>query len=1134
MASFNIYNNLSETYWKPVDFNVLGNQFKSKKTPVFFDNGVYFYIHNFLKNALDFTFNRRTGTFLTNFAYNSYFLQNKSYPEIHKDLEKIETPLKTKSGFMITLTTPNTAITRNVFPILQESTRKVVESQNTLTFLFENDKVIVKNKDNYVLTVGENYSLYFKQQEFPYVQSQMFDYFLGEDNIVLFEANTNYVNLVTKDANKNFVLSSVNFSLNDYFSKDSVLYFVSYKEPTINYTNNIPDSFIAKYNTTPITSQNRIDIDYEFANNNLYSQNYLGLIPVENPQKTENDCSYLLQIHGLKNYQTPEYNYSTANPLVEDSPSIRRSYNKIYTGTNQTKGYDRVYLGYQAETKEFLFKVNKNNLFYFPATSNSVVLSSSGLIEDGATSGEIPFTSDRISVYRKNYQEEIPIPSLLPKSITKYDRTWLCSWLSGSDSGEKVWLDRYYNAAYYTLDQALTAKAFVYNPRLSSNLPFTFDVPSSIVLEPSVLYSYTRVGKENSKDFLTHLDKDANNPRGGKILSIVNWLSSPLTDVSNFKNNGLVLFNDSKNFKGNYLTLDGTNHVVFPSKSSLLQNSKLTVSMWLNVKDWSDVQGDQVFGNYYESGFGLLNRGALNAPLITITNAGSAVAYNLNYKLTKLSEIPLIYKTNHTDIAQDILNSEYQFIQRYPDYSYWVFDPVFKQAAKYSPLDNLTYYFTFSSYGLSAVSQIETDKDHNFYFYDKSSKKYIVLNSNGQFISQTSFPSVSTVNRIELDLYSNVVPIAGNASVIDNKNNVWQIIGSNLYKNQNIFANVGFTQQITCDSKNNIWILHNQDTLSKLNTNTGLFEFSYRIGRGSSKPLDPCVSQELFRYMNFVKVPRNSSCDSNTLYEDNLVIVDVRYNEIYIVDESGNLLSKLDLRALLTDPNNPLKFYAKGDFTGYQFLRKYEGAFKSLSWYFKIAEPNGNTPQIYSLNYVTSSLPPGWHNFSFVFDAFQGTATYYIDSINVDHVSFDPRRYQLYYDYRSSLLLGAATIKNTTLNDIIGIDNSNKFIGNVSDLRMYSKSLTHGEIEQIYFSSEFSDPRKDLVWNVKVGNRNYIEEIEHWYKMQLPGSKSKYFNINIHNLNIDDEVKSVLESAIKASIRKIVPAESSLYKINWT
>jgi hypothetical protein len=99
---------------------------------------------------------------------------------------------------------------------------------------------------------------------------------------------------------------------------------------------------------------------------------------------------------------------------------------------------------------------------------------------------------------------------------------------------------------------------------------------------------------------------------------------------------------------------------------------------------------------------------------------------------------------------------------------------------------------------------------------------------------------------------------------------------------------------------------------------------------------------------------------------------------------------------------------------------------------------------------------------------------------------------------------------------------------------MYAKTFTQGEIEQLYFASDFAYPRQDLTWNMEVGDRNYIEEIEHWFKLQLPGSKSKYFNINIHNLNIDNmDIKNVIEDAIKQNISKIAPAETSLYSINW-
>jgi hypothetical protein len=1125
-ATFSIYNILSATYWKPVDFNVVGDEFNIKKTPLLLDNGMYFYLHNVLLNSVDFTFNRKTGTFLSSLIYNSYFLENKKNPDLIENLTKIESPITTIDGNIVTFYNSNSSRRNN--PTVLKNTLGIIFGKNDVfTFSFvENNKVTVKNKSGNLLTAnffGTN-GLVFKPQLYPPSQTQLFDYFLGDSSIVLFKSDTNYTNIVTRGTNNIYVLSSVNLGKTTNLPNNAIFNFVSYKKNSINFENDVSDSFMVKYKTNPIFYENILDVDYNFSNNNLLSQNYFGLFPVENPNITNVDCVYDLQLHSLKNYQTPEYKYTTANPLTGLSPSIRRIYNKIYTGTNQLNGYDKVYLGYSADTKEYNFKVNQETPFYYPSTCKRITLQNSGLIEDGAIAGELPFTSDRIYVLRKNYEETIP-GQPQPESITKYDNVWLCSWLSGSNLGDKIWLDRYYNAAYYTLDQALTAKALVYNPSLYPDKPFTYDIPSTIILEPGVLYKYNRTGQESSKQFLPYLDQDRNLPNGSKLLSITNWSSAVLVDDSNYHNNGLTLFNSPENLNKNYWTLDGTNHAVFPSKSSLLQKSNLTVSMWLNVNDWSDVYGDQIFGNYYDSGFGLVNEGNSSSPLLTITNVGSAVAYNINYKFTKLSEIPL----------PAVRNSKYTFIQRLPDYSYWVFDSNKQTGVKYNAINNIVAGLSSLKTRLSGIDQIEIDSYQNLYFYDNTGKTYVKTDGNGKFITQKYFSLNSGVNRIEIENQTNnVIEIYGNASVIDNYNNIWEVVGGNLYKNRQVFANIGPTQQITSDVNNNIWISHNQDTISKLNTTTGLFEFSFRMGKNAAAELDPCKSQERFRYINLVKVPKSGeTCDKNIVYEDNLIIVDVRDNDIYVLDQTGNLLSKLDIRGLLSDPKIRLDFFANGDFTGYQYFRKLNGNAKKISWKFKIAEPNGNDYKLLSLNYAVSSLPKGWHHFSFVFDSLNGNAKYYIDSILVDNVSFAPLKYQLYYDYRSSLLLGAATIKNTTLNDIIGIDDSYKFIGNVSDLRMYSKSLTNGEIEQIYFSSDFADSRKDLNWNMRVGSRNFIEEIEHWYKMQMPGSKSKYFNINIHNLNIDENIKKILEESLKSSISKIIPAESSLYKIKW-
>ena len=225
---------------------------------------------------------------------------------------------------------------------------------------------------------------------------------------------------------------------------------------------------------------------------------------------------------------------------------------------------------------------------------------------------------------------------------------------------------------------------------------------------------------------------------------------------------------------------------------------------------------------------------------------------------------------------------------------------------------------------------------------------------------------------------------------------------------------------------------------------------------GGSNPLDPCDDYLVFRYIDFVRTPLISRdvCNRKEQFEDVLILVDTRDNEVYAIDSLGNMEYRSDLRTLNVENLDQLKFNAKGDFTGYQFVRKFIPRKTTLSWKFKIAQPDGRDSQLLSLSFSTSSLPRGWHHFSFVFDSFRGVADFYIDTINVSTISFEPNLYELYYDYRSSLLLGAASIKNTTLNDLIGLDDVNKFIGNISDLKMYSKSLR---------------------WNLDVGDRNFIE-----------------------------------------------------------
>lgn len=1154
----NIYTNLSSVNCNPISFSVLGKQFATVETPVIFNNGLRINTHECLKNCADYSVNNKTSLFLTGLTNASEILTDAEEPKDVGNLTEIDSPLAINT---LSIYSPLVASSHFHSPLADEKLQVVKIEQvgsyyqwvssdvsefnedDVYRFIIQPDNTVIIEslKTKYLLTTFtegfDNAALLFTPRIYPplsaesvYVDQQKFNYALGPNTISLYQINKivpTYTNVVLRLNTGVYGVSSLAYlTSSSQLPAEASLNFISYEEkPSLNF--DIKDSFLVKYLVNPLDSNKTLNINTTVANEE-YSQNYLGIIPFEYPTQTNSGVTYPLAIHGLKNYQTPEYKYSYGSEYVQGQKGVRRIYENIYSGTNQDKGLDNVYLGFKSDTLEINFKPDTDTPFYFSPTSDRLALKDSGLIEDGAIAGEVPFSSDRIYIKQQDYSEKIP-DSAQPASIKRYSNTWLCSWLSGSIDGEKAWMDRYYNSAYYSIDEALKYKTIKYNDRTYPDQDYTFDVPSEMYLEPGALYRYFHTGIKNRTNFVNHLSSNS-------ILQVTDWTSSPLVDTSPSKGEGILYFNKPENLNVSYINLDGSNHVLFPATTDLLSQSKLTVSLFLNVNDWRNVNGGQIFGNYYNSGFGLMNESSLTTPIITLVDNVSGKVYSINYRFGVLDP---------KDGFTLPINGGSKIIQRLTDYSYWIFDTLLVAGVKYD-VNNKKQLETNKStipelQQLREISQVEIDSEENLYLYCNKEKVCVKINKDGDTALLTQTFDKQT-NRIEIGTDNSLNSCFGHQSAIDNTNTIWEIVGGNLYSGKSyekkkIFANIGYVQGMVIDADNYLWILNGQDNLTKIDTSNRKVLFTRRIGKKSSLPPDPCFDYtKQTRFMDFVRVPKDSNSDPCNLNssptEDRPVIVDLNDNQIYILNANGDILSKLSLVGL-TNNQNP-NMLAFGGFTGYQFLRKFTNVVKKISWKIKIANPNGKNGKVLQLPYDITNIGSGWHHFALSFDSVNGTAKAYLDSIQVgDTVTFDPQIYQLYYDYRTSLLLGCETIKNTTLNDIIGIDDGYKFVGQVAELRLYNKSLTKGEIEQLYFSSKLTADDRSLLWNMKVGDRSYIEQIKHWFKLQMPGSKSKYYNINIHNLDVPDNVKAVIESGIRNNLTKIAPANASLYKINW-
>lgn len=1164
-ASFN-FPDLNKIPWLPVDFKLTGKELRTKSQMVTFRSGLKLNFLDLCKGYKDATFNKKTGIILSNLQNLSTNFESNTPPSISESLTEIITPVAALTSPFNKVIEISTTLNKDKDTIpnkLQISKRASynrskqpinVTHKDNLKFTFvkditptieaaDTDLVVVETMNystasedvpsKFLLTWSYDDSLTFRPQMFPESMSQKFAYALSKDGICLFKPNSNFYYMV-RPVNGVFKFLPFNAGLAEPIPDDAFLKFISYTHTPLDNVG-IKDSRIVKYDINKVITQHQLLPDSTYSKN-PYLQNFLAMYPVENPVIDKGMAYYNVDLHGLKNYQTANYSYSFFSDFIKNYSGVHRVYETIFSGTNQQNGFDKLHLGYQAFGIEKSFKKDVESPFSFPSTASRTPLSATGLILDGATAGHHPYTADRVYFLQTNYTDKIPgIPE--PPSITLANDVWLCSWLSGSNLGTKVWLDRFFNSAYYTFDQALSAQTMVYHEKLDPTKNYIYDVPSTMIFEPGAFYKYFHVGAETSKNYIPFLDGEKNSDLGSKILEITKWNSSPLNDTSAYKNKGLV-YTEAELLNADYLNFDGGTHVIFPARTSLLPSTRLTTSLWIKVDDWQNIQGRQIFGNYYNSGFGLINESAMTVPLLTIVDNQKGQVYNFNYssKITNISNIPI------TNLTKNL------FTIRLLDFSWWIFDTGSSVGYKFDADGHILK--TLSDPRLSGVTQIELGPDSILYLLNPILGQVLKFSTDGV---ESSFEKLKNVSRFELFSYQTIntrptklaiKPIYGNASVVDNGGNIWQSVGNNIYKSPydslldshgdpTLFATVGITQQITCDTSDNVWILHDTDKISKINSE-GLIS-TIRIGKRANLEEDSCIlAPERSRYLNFIKTPLKGC--SATEFLDVAVLIDNRDNELIMLDQNLDMVSRLDLTLLrdlkLKTPTSVPIFLADGDFTGYQFLRKFYKNSQDLSWKFKIGYANGSSLSDAKLSIDKTTLSPGWHHFGLVFNAENGTIISYIDGIKQGQ-TFIPDNKQIYYTYRSSFILGADSIKNNIINNIINVDNAYKFIGNIAELRIYNKALNDGDMEQLYFSSKYSDERKDLTWNMPTGTRNYVEEIEHWFKMQLPGSKSKYFNINIHNLKASDKVKTFIEGAIRKNVSKITPAHMSLYKINW-
>ena len=827
----------------------------------------------------------------------------------------------------------------------------------------------------------------------------------------------------------------------------------------------------------------------------------------------------------------------------------KRDYNKLYVNKNREEGSEKIFLGYQNDSTEYRLMQDKETYFNIPPYTTPVSLLDSSLIIDGATGGAFPAVSDRIQESRKNYGNVSNNGT--PFEVS--DGTWFCSWLyKNPTTGALLWYDRYFNS-----------KTLGYNPETFNgsnyilNVPPSFqvsenfiirDVPTTMVLEPSVLYKYFHIGNKTARDILTTFEGVSGEH---SLMSITNW-SSRATDLSDYP----ITINSSVSSANLFPMADGTqvlsfsalgfdhNHDVeayIPWNQNYIPSHDFTLGIWCKSNDWNTCPSTQLFGNYStKGGFGVFVDTLKTYPYFVIpeTTYGHLIYLNQESQgfLDKVVTSQLSSNNLHIPTLITMSSNDTLFV-----------------CSSATSTSSANLYKVDHVGNILASTTLPGNDTLISLMCDQGSDIFLTTSTGVSSFDNTLQPISSvhaTLPSIAASAFSYNLSALSSAlvtmpNVLDLKfieEDAWYISAdNNVYKNETMFLSADFQDlplkatNLQVDPNGNLWVLHGNNNVSVYDPNGLSFQdpsLTFTVGTDFNTHTEKHISF-IHKYDRSTLTSEWVSViyynDTNYIYTNTL---DGKVSDI--IDTSPFINYKV-AKQLGQNPEK-FKYGAKGDFTGYERKRVFNALNPNKQLVVKAALKDKLTGK-YTYKIIKSGAPidnllDNWDPQTWkhiLVTHTNRTLTLYLNGIYQTSFEYSGR-YELSFEQQPSLFIGSPLGSTIGLNRELGSVTS-LFNGLLGDIKFYDYSIDPIHFDMFIRAGIESE---DMLWSLPIPSVSYIEKIERMFKNKLPGSKSGFYNIKLSGTSITDPTtRSLIEDQIKAIVAEISPIYADLVKIVW-